>query len=330
MSSPPTVTVVIPLLNEQPSLRPLHQKLTDALGECQHEGAIASYRILFVDDGSNDGSWELIRQLAVDDPATDGIRLRRNFGKAAALATGFEAVRSDLVITLDADLQDDPKEIPRFLEQIADGADMVSGWKRVRNDPWHKRLPSAVFNRMVSWLTGVALHDHNCGFKAYRREIFDEVKLYGELHRFVPVLAAARGWRVRELVVEHHARTYGTSKYGFSRLIKGFLDLVTIYFLTAFAQRPLHLIGSVGLACFSFGGLGLVYLTIRWIWTRLIPGGEPLHLHEKAIFYYCITAVLLGAQFVTAGLLAELITSIARRDRAPASIAEATSRGGPT
>lgn len=328
MSSPPTVTVVIPLLNEQLALQPLHQQLLAALGECQLQGTVANYRILFVDDGSSDGSWDSIRQLAANDPATDGIRLRRNFGKAAALATGFDAVRSDLVITLDADLQDDPKEIPRFLEQIADGADVVSGWKKVRNDPWHKTLPSAVFNRMVSRLTGVVLHDHNCGFKAYRREIFDEVKLYGELHRFVPVLAAARGWRVRELVVEHHARPYGSSKYGVSRLIKGFLDLLTIYFLTVFAQRPLHLIGSVGLACFSFGGLGLVYLTSRWIWTRLVPGGDPLHLHEKAIFYYCITAVLLGAQFLTAGLLAELITSIARRDRPPASIAEVTRREG--
>jgi dolichol-phosphate mannosyltransferase len=324
MSHPPSVTVVIPLLNEQPSLGELHRRVSESLSACRANGAVGDYQIVMVDDGSSDGSWETICELAGSDVRTSGIRLRRNFGKAAALSAGFEAACTDLVITMDADLQDDPKEIPRFLEAIGSGADVVSGWKRVRNDPWHKTFPSAIFNRMVSRLTGVGLHDHNCGFKAYRREIFDEVKLYGELHRFVPVLAASRGWRVSEIAVEHHARPYGHSKYGLSRLIKGFLDLLTIYFLTGFAQRPLHLIGSVGLVCFTLGGFGLAYLTTRWVWTRTVSTGDPLHLHETAIFYYCITAAILGAQFLTAGLLAELLTSIARRDRSPASIAEVT------
>jgi len=322
MSVPPTVTVVIPLLNEQPSLEELHRRIVESIELAMTQELVSGYRILFVDDGSTDGSWETIRGLTRSHPMTAGIRLRRNFGKAAALATGFAAASGDVVITMDADLQDDPKEIPRFMTQLAEGFDVVSGWKQVRNDPWHKTLPSAVFNRLVSRLTGVMLNDHNCGFKAYRRQIFDEVKLYGELHRFVPVLAAARGWRVGEIVVEHHARQFGSSKYGVSRIIKGFLDLLTIYFLTGFAQRPLHLIGSAGLLGLLVGGSGLTYLTFRWVWTRSFAELEPLHLHETAIFYYCITALLLGAQCLSAGLIAELVTSVTQPDRPPASVAE--------
>lgn len=323
---PPDVTVVIPLLNEQPSLATLHGGLSEVLQQCTAGGVISGYRIVMVDDGSSDGSWRAIVELARSDPATRGIRLRRNFGKAAALAIGFEAAEGAVVITMDADLQDDPKEIPRFLDRIAAGADVVSGWKQVRNDPWHKTMPSAVFNCLVSKLTGVVLNDHNCGFKAYRREIFDEVKLYGELHRFVPVLAAARGWKIDELVVEHHARPFGKSKYGLSRIVKGLLDLLTIYFLTGFAQRPLHLIGSVGLVCFLLGAVGMLYLSTAWVATRMGPPEGYLHLHQTAIFFYCITALLLGAQFLVAGLLAELITAIARRQSQPASIAETTCR----
>lgn len=322
MNTAPSVTVVIPLLNEQPSLKMLYEGIVDALTVAGDR--VSTFEIIFVDDGSTDGSWETIAALAQSDPRTHGTRLRRNFGKAAALAVGFDAATTDLVITMDADLQDDPKEIPRFLDKIAEGFDVVSGWKKVRNDPWHKTMPSAVFNRLVSRLTGVVLNDHNCGFKAYRREIFNEVKLYGEHHRFVPVLAAARGWKVGEIAVEHHARPYGSSKYGVTRIVKGFLDLLTIYFLTVFAQRPLHLIGTGGLICFGLGGAGLVYLTAAWIVTRLVDRLEPIQLHERAIFYYCITALLLGAQLLAAGLLAEMLASIARRQIPPASVAQTT------
>jgi len=328
MVATPSVTVVVPLLNEAQSLEPLHRGIVESLQRAQAAGLVAWYRILFVDDGSTDDSWAIISRLSSAHSNTSGIRLRRNFGKAAALATGFDCVDSDWIITMDADLQDDPKEIPRFIEAMQQGADVVSGWKQIRNDPWHKTMPSAVFNFLVSKLTGVVLHDHNCGFKTYRREIFDEVKLYGEMHRFVPVLAAARGWRVSEIVVEHHARPYGHSKYGVSRIIKGFLDLLTIYFLTGFAQRPLHLIGSAGMLCFSVGTMGLAYLTAAWVWTRVFDEFEMIHLHEKASFYYCITAILLGAQWLAAGLLAELLTSIARRQVPPASVAEATDPRG--
>jgi glycosyltransferase involved in cell wall biosynthesis len=310
------LSIVIPLLNEEGSLRELHASIVRAMA-----AAGEPYEVLFVDDGSTDNSWATIQSLVAVHPNLRGIRFRRNFGKAAALAAGFEAAKGEIVVTMDADLQDDPKEIPRFIAKMNEGTDVVSGWKRVRHDPWHKTIPSVFFNRMVSRLTGVKLHDHNCGFKAYRRQIFDEVKLYGELHRFVPVLAASRGWRVSEIEVEHHARTHGHSKYGLSRLPKGFLDLLTIYFLTGFSQRPLHLIGSAGLIAFVLGGGGLLLLASIKI-IRLLLGEETLHLHSKASFYFCITSVLLGAQFLVAGLLAELITSLARREISPASIAE--------
>lgn len=301
------VSVVIPFLDEQETIRALVLQVLEVICQQQHRPDI-----VLVDDGSTDDSWAIVQQLCGEHAEVRGIKFRRNFGKAAALAAGFEAAWGDIVITMDADLQDDPAEIPRFLTAIQSGFDVVSGWKKLRHDPWHKVGPSRVFNFLVGWLTGVKIHDHNCGFKAYRREIFDEVKLYGEMHRFVPVLAAARGWRVNEIEVLHHPRRYGSSKYGVARIIKGFLDLLTIYFLTRFAQRPLHLIGSIGLFSLSAGGVGLSYLTSMWCVSRLVEGMEIVHLHEKAFFYYCILAILLGTQLLAAGLLAELITAMMR------------------
>lgn len=319
MSDPATspIAIVIPVLNEQDSLVALRQQISEVAAANRLD-----IEVIFVDDGSTDGSWETEMRLAAEVPHTRAIRFRRNFGKAAALAAGFEAAKRPLVMTMDADLQDDPKEIPRFLEALRGGADVVSGWKQVRHDPWHKTGPSRVFNWMVGRLTGVRIHDHNCGFKAYRREIFNEVRLYGELHRFVPVLAAARGWKVGEIAVEHHPRQFGTSKYGARRLVKGFLDLLTIYFLTGYAQRPLHLMGSVGLVSFVAGLLGMTYLTIRWVVSRMVEGLEDLHLHETAIFFYCILALLFGAQLVVAGLLAEMLAAVVRPTNTPYSIAE--------
>ncbi len=312
-------------MNEEDSLEKLH-----ALIRAQCESEALKYQIVFVDDGSTDQSWDVVQRICDNDDSTEAIRFRRNFGKAAALAAGFAACRCETVFTMDADLQDDPKEIPRFLQKLDEGYDVVSGWKRTRHDPWHKVLPSRVFNALVSRLTGVKLHDHNCGFKAYRRQIFDEVKLYGELHRFVPVLASARGWKVAEIEVEHHARQFGQSKYGVSRIVKGFLDLLTIYFLTSFSGRPLHLIGSFGLISFAGGGVGMLYLSARWVLSRIDPDEvDDLHLHETAIFYYCILAVLLGAQLLVAGLLAELIVSRTADVHLPYSVAERTGSRGP-
>ncbi len=308
---------MIPTLNEAESLRDLHAGIVRVC----HESSI-KYQIVFIDDGSTDESWSVIEQLVAEGRSTGALQLRRNFGKAAALAAGFEMASGEIVITLDADLQDDPNEIPRFLEQINSGLDVVSGWKKVRHDPWHKTFPSKVFNWLVSRLPGVVLHDHNCGFKAYRREIFDEIKLYGEHHRFVPVLAAARGWKIGEIDGEHHAREHGKSKDGASRLVKGFLGLLTIYFLTGYGGRPLHLIGSFGLLSFVVGALGLSYLSATWVLSRVIGGMTVVHLHEKAVFYYCILAILLGAQFLVAGLLAELIVSRSRHTTQPFSVAK--------
>ena len=314
-----SISFVIPAMDEELSLEALHSRILET---CESQSLDA--QIIFVDDGSSDSSWAVMQKLTDQHANTEAIRFRRNFGKAAALAAGFENCKGEIVFTMDADLQDDPKEIPRFIEKLDSGFDVVSGWKRVRHDPWHKVLPSRVFNWLVSRLTGVQLHDHNCGFKAYRQEIFSEVELYGERHRFVPVLAAAHGWRVGEIEVEHHAREHGRSKYGVSRLLKGFLDLITIYFLTSFSSRPLHLIGGFGMLFFGLGGIGITYLSAMWCISRLWIGMEELHLHETAIFYYCILTLLLGAQFLLAGLLAELFVSRTRSVEKGYSVSERT------
>ncbi|HPM82238.1 MAG TPA: glycosyltransferase family 2 protein [Candidatus Anammoximicrobium sp.] len=297
-------SVVIPVYNEAESLGELHGELADVAREHQYD-----LEVIFVDDGSTDGSWQEIERLAGSDPRVQGIRFRRNFGKAAALNAGFAAARGEIVFTLDADLQDDPHELPRFLAEMDTGLDVVSGWKQVRHDPWHKVGPSRVFNWLVGALTGVRLHDHNCGFKCYRREIFDEVRLYGELHRFVPVLAAARGWKAGEIAIHHRPRRFGHSKYGVRRFVKGFLDLLTVYFLTGYSQRPQHLLGTLGLLSFFLGSLGVLALTVWWVVSRTVPDLTPVDLHKRAIFYYSIVAMLLGAQFITVGFLAEMLTA---------------------
>jgi dolichol-phosphate mannosyltransferase len=312
------LSVVVPLFNEAEGLATLHAELAEMA--LRHDYDI---EILFIDDGSTDRSWPEIRRLAEWDPRVQGIRFRRNFGKAAALSAGFAAAGGEQIITIDADLQDDPREIPRLLAVMAEGYDVVSGWKRVRHDPWHKVLPSRVFNGLVSWLTGVRLHDHNCGLKAYRREVFGEVRLYGELHRFVPVLAHARGFRVGEAVVQHRRRRFGHSKYGMRRFVKGFLDLLTVKFLTGFSQRPQHLLGAVGLLCWLLGGAGLTYLAGYWI-VQELHGIDP-KLHERPLLLYSIGAVLFGAQLVSIGFLAELIIAYQGRDTETYSISEKTS-----
>ncbi len=309
------LSTVIPVYNEVDSLDELHKELSDVAAENGYE-----LDIVFVDDGSNDGSWEKIESLAAKDRRVRGVRFRRNFGKAAALSAGFDLARGDIVMTLDADLQDDPAEIPRFLEAMEQDKDVISGWKKVRHDPWHKVYPSWVFNSLVSYMTGVKLHDHNCGFKCYRREIFDEVRLYGELHRFVPVLAAARGWRVGELVVNHRRRQHGVSKYGVKRFIKGFLDLSTVYFLTGFEQRPQHMLGTCGIFAFGAGMLGVMYLTVLWMLRNVFGVDTLLPLHQRPALDLSIAALLLGANFMSMGFIAELMTAYYGRSSRPFSI----------
>lgn len=312
------ISVVIPVFNEQESLAILHDELSRVA-----QTAGLRFEILFIDDGSTDGSWDAIQTLTATHPDVHGIRFRRNFGKAAALSAGFAAARGDIIMTLDADLQDDPAEIPRFLEKLNEGYDVISGWKQVRLDPWHKTFPSKIFNGMVSWLTGVKLHDHNCGMKCYRAEVFREIRLYGELHRFIPVLAAARGFKVGELAINHRQRKFGSSKYGVRRFVKGFLDLLTVKFLTGFGQRPQHLLGSIGLFSFALGMLGMAWLAVTWIIRMFEPTWfEPLH--QRPALIYSAAAMLLGAQMMSIGFLAELITAYLSRDQESYSIKEKT------
>jgi glycosyltransferase involved in cell wall biosynthesis len=302
------LSAVIPVFNEEESLPALHAELVEvAVAHCY------DLEVIFIDDGSKDGSWKTIEGLAAKDPRVRGIRFRRNFGKAAALSAGFEEARGEFVFTLDADLQDDPQEIPNFLAAMNEGRDVISGWKKKRLDPWHKVGPSRVFNWLVGVLTGVRLHDHNCGFKCYRRVVLGEVRIYGDLHRFVPVLAAARGWEVGEIVVNHRPRKFGHSKYGVGRIIRGFLDLLTVYFLTGFNQRPQHLLGTLGIVSFTIGMFGLTYLGIYWIVDNLIAD-QGTDLHNRPILLYALATMLLGAQFISMGFLAELLTSYLGRD----------------
>lgn len=241
-TSSPLVSLVIPLFNEQESILELHRQIAAVAQE-----HALNLEIFFVDDGSKDQSWSLIEQLARDDRRVCGVRFRRNFGKAAALQAGFQRVHGSYVITLDADLQDDPAEIPHFLKLLQSQYDLVSGWKKIRHDPFHKVIPSRVFNGLVSYLTGVKLHDHNCGMKGYRVEVCQNVRLYGELHRFVPVLANAKGFSVGELIIHHRPRKFGHSKYGFRRFLRGLFDLLAVRHIVTYSRRPMHWHGTMAL-----------------------------------------------------------------------------------
>jgi glycosyltransferase involved in cell wall biosynthesis len=305
------ISVVVPVYNEEESLGALHAEL-DAVFAGLEAGPV---EFVFLDDGSRDGSWRELVKLAAIDRRIRAIRFRRNFGKAAALSAGFRAARGERIFTLDADLQDDPAEIPRFLARLDEGYDVVSGWKRTRHDPWHKVFPSRVFNWMVSSITGCRLHDHNCGFKLYRAEVVRDVEIYGELHRFVPVLAHARGFRVAEIEVNHRPRQHGRSKYGFSRFLKGFLDLLTVRFLTRFRQRPLHLLGGTGLILVAIGAIGLLHLAYAWVLGDRPIGNRPL-------LFYSMALLLVGVQLLSLGILAELVTAYSIRSEETYSIAE--------
>ena len=311
------LSFVIPVFNEEESLNRLYEQIC-AICETNDY----AFEIVFVDDGSTDDSWMLMQGLADKDSRVIALKFRRNFGKAAGIRAGVAAAKRDIIITMDADLQDDPAEVPKLLADIqADKFDVVSGWKKKRHDPIGKTIPSKFFNLMVGWLTGLKLHDHNCGFKAYKRQIFDEINLYGELHRFIPVLAAARGYRVGEVVVQHRKREFGKSKYGFTRLPKGFLDLLTVCFLTSFNHRPQHLLGGFGLASFSIGLIGMFWMGIYWI-LRMTMFADWTPLHQRPVVLYSLGALLLGAQLLCIGFLAELITSRNQRIEEPYSIAE--------
>ncbi len=278
---------MVPVYNEQDSLDALVREIREVAAAQNYD-----VHLLFVDDGSTDASWSRIQALAADDPSIGGLRFRRNEGKAAALMAGFAATRGDVVFTMDADLQDPPQEMPRLLERLDQGHDVVSGYKQRRLDPWHKVYPSRVFNRIIGLLTGVHLHDHVCGLKVYRRKVLPDLRIYGELHRFLGVLAAAHGHRVTEIPTLHRARTSGVGKYGFSRFAKGFLDLITVLTLTRFRWRPQHLIGVIGL--WVVVGGSLVALGSLLLPSRVLPA---------------LIVPLLGLLLIAVGLVAELIVS---------------------
>src|SRR5262245_1779753 len=256
--------------------------------------------IVLVDDGSRDNTWRVMAELADDNEVIQAIRLRRNFGKATALMVGVGACRGDVIITMDADLQDDPDEIARFVETLDCGYDLVSGWKKERHDPLNKTVPSRLFNKVTAAISGVDLNDFNCGFKAYRREIFDAIQLYGELHRYVPVLANALGYRIAEIPVRHHPRRFGTSKYGVARYLRGFLDLLNVILITLFPYRPGHLFGGIGSVLAASGSLALGYLIALKLLTGASIGNRPLLLLG-------VLAVIVGMQLILFGMLAELI-----------------------
>jgi len=313
------LSIIIPVFNEADSLRALHSEIERMCSARQIEA-----EMIFVDDGSGDRTWEVVRDLASRDSRVQGIRFRRNFGKAAALSAGIQAARGDLLCMMDADLQDDPAEVPAFLEKIAAGFDVVNGWKKERHDPWHKVFPSRIFNRMVSWLTGLRLHDHNCGLKCFRREVAAEIRLYGELHRFIPVLAHARGFKVAELEIRHRPRQFGESKYGVRRFLRGFLDLLTVKFLTGFGQRPQHMLGAMGLVFFALGGGGLAYLAGVWLLTNLPPHWHFDPIGSRPLLAYSVAALLLGGQLLSLGFLGELLVAFTGREADTYSIAERT------
>jgi len=290
------ISVIAPVLNEQESLPKLYEELTEVL-----DGLGRTFEIVIVDDGSTDNSLELARKLVHDDPRIILVELRRQFGKATALQAGFNNCQGQIVFTMDADLQDDPREIPRFLEALDQGHDLVSGYKKDRNDPIGKTLPSKFFNWVTAKTTGITLKDFNCGFKAYRREVIEKLHLYGELYRYIPVMVHALGYRVGEIAVTHRPRQYGKSKYGLERFMRGGLDLFTILFLSGFNRRPLHLFGLIGAI---IGGIGFLidgYLAIVWLSGAAI-GDRPLLMLGTLM-------IIVGIQVIILGLLGEMIAS---------------------
>ncbi len=296
-----SISLIVPLYNEQDSLPELYRELvgaTERLSErCEY---------IFVDDGSQDDSFAVLRGLQRRDRRVKIVRFRRNFGKSAALSAGFRFAGGEIIVTLDADLQDQPSQIERLLKRLEEGCDLVSGWKRKRRDPLTKRVPSRVFNFVTSALTGVPLHDINCGLKAYRREVIEEIKVYGEMHRFIPVLASYRGFRVAEVEVEHRPRRFGKSKFGASRFAGGFFDLLTVIMLARYNSKPLHIFGILGVVLLALG-VGIEgYLSYGWL--------NGKYIEDRPLFMLGILMLIVGVQFIFFGLLAELIAYSSRRE----------------
>ena len=307
------ISFVIPVKNEQASLNELVASISSTVKAVpeHHET-----EVILVDDGSDDGSWLLIKELSEKfGESVKGIKLRRNFGKSIALEAGFRAATGDVIFTMDGDLQDDPKEIPRFLEKLDEGYDLVSGWKFKRYDPLSKTLPSKLFNKVTSWATGVDLHDFNCGFKCYKREVIDRLNVYGELHRYVPVLAADLGFKVGEIEVEHHPRQHGVSKYGWERYLRGLVDLITVLATTRWLNKPGHLFGGIGVLFGFVGGLILIYLAMLWL-----MGFGPIG--DRPLLIFGVMFSIFSFQMISLGIIAEFFIKVRNPRKVDALISE--------
>lgn len=301
MHNPPVtdLSIIVPLYNEEESLR----ELTDWIGRVCAENKF-TYEVILVDDGSSDNSWKVIEGLSKKNQNLKGIRFRRNYGKSAALNKGFEAASGEIVITMDADLQDSPDEIPELAGMIREGGfDLVSGWKKKRHDPIGKTVPSKFFNWITRKISRIKIHDFNCGLKAYRKEVIKNIEVYGEMHRYIPVIAKWAGfYKISEKVVQHQARKYGVTKFGIERLIKGFLDLLSITFISKFGKRPMHLFGTLGSLLFFIGFIIGIYLAIAKYFY------EAYKMTERPLFYFGLLAMIIGSQLFVTGFLAEMIS----------------------
>src|ERR687893_2760964 len=303
----PEISLFLPVLNEEPNLRPLHLKIDEALAAL---GRTAE--IIYVDDGSNDGSLEVLRELAARDPRVRVVALRRNYGQTAAMAAGIDAARGKVLIPLDADLQNDPADITRLLHKLDEGYDVVSGWRKNRKDKMiTRKIPSMLANRLISWIGAVPLHDYGCSLKAYRRESLQDVRLYGEMHRFIPIYAAWAGARVTEIPVEHHARTMGKSKYGLSRTLKVIFDLMTIKFMASYQTKPIYIFGS-------FGMLSFLVAVIAAIWALVLKVTHRADLIQTPLPILSIVMFAVGVQFLLMGLLAEMLVRTYHESQAKA------------
>ncbi|MCX6257335.1 MAG: glycosyltransferase family 2 protein [Bacteroidia bacterium] len=298
------LSIIIPLYNEVESLNELYQWIVKSLQDQSYQ-----YEMIFVDDGSSDGSWDEVSKLSNSDPRVSGIKFRRNYGKSAALFCGFEAASGNVVITMDADLQDSPEEIPSLYKMITEEKyDMVAGWKKIRHDPFSKTFPSKLWNYTARKVSGLKLHDFNCGLKAYRLDVVKSIEVYGEMHRYIPIIASRAGFRkIGEKIVVHQERKYGKSKFGVERIIKGFLDLLSLNFISKFSKRPMHLFGTLGIIMFLSGGIVSAWIIAKKIY-QLYHHLPIREVTEQPLFYLALVAVILGVQLFVAGFLGELIS----------------------
>ncbi len=298
-------SLIIPVMDEEENIEPLLQEITNVFSiHCPNE-----WEVLLIDDGSRDKTWDKILEAKNKYSNIRAWRFQFNCGKAAALNLGFEEAKGDFVATMDGDLQDDPKELPLMEKMIDEGFDLVSGWKKKRHDPIHKTAPSKLFNLVVSVVAGQRLHDFNCGLKLYKKDVIKHLHLYGDYHRFIPVMASWRGFKITEKIVQHRPRIHGVSKYGWSRLISGFLDLISLLFLQFFSKKPLHLFGSLGLVIFGIGSTIMAWFAMTWIQTG--------NLHVRPLLVIGTTAVVTGIQFMMMGLLGEMIVNRSAREVPP-------------